>query len=134
MNTTADEKRQTPYLLMDLTVVDTAYNDFKVALPDVDVHYAMKSNPDRQILAALHKVDASFEIASYAELTELIAVGVAPADVLFSNPVKMPEHIRLTYEAGLYRYAFDSSAELQKTGRVCSRRQRICQVGDCASQ
>jgi ornithine decarboxylase len=74
----------------------------------------MKCNSDRPILRRLHALGASFEIASAAELADLVEMGVAPADVLFSNPVKVPEHVRAAWVAGVWRFAVDSPAELDK--------------------
>jgi ornithine decarboxylase len=74
----------------------------------------MKCNSDRPILRRLHALGASFEIASAAELSDLIAIGVRPADVLFSNPVKVPGHVRAARAAGVWRFAVDSVAELDK--------------------
>lgn len=104
----------TPYLLMDLDVVEQAYRQFVQLLPGVHVHYAMKCNPDRGILKRLHQVGCNFEIASFAELQELLDIGVNPAAVLFSNPVKMISHIVQASAAGTYRFSFDSVAELDK--------------------
>jgi len=104
----------TPFLRMDLGCVELAYAQLRAALPEATVHYAMKCNPDRRILRTLAAAGSSFEIASAGELSELIAVGVRPADVLFSNPVKVPEHVRVAYAAGVWRFAFDSDAELDK--------------------
>jgi ornithine decarboxylase len=106
--------RSTPYLEMDLDRVELAYHDLRSALPEARVHYAVKCNPDGPVLARLHDLGGSFEIASAAELGDLIAVGVHPSDVLFSNPVKVPTHVRATWAAGVYRFAFDSDAELDK--------------------
>jgi ornithine decarboxylase len=100
--------------MMDLGRVGLAYRELRAALPEATVHYAMKCNPDRRILHTLAAAGASFEIASTQELGELIAIGVRPADVLFSNPVKVPEHVRAAYAAGVWRFAFDSDAEVAK--------------------
>jgi ornithine decarboxylase len=99
---------------MDLDQVERAYHDLRAALPEARVHYAMKCNPDQPVLGRLHRLGASFEIASAAELNDLIAVGVHPSTVLFSNPVKVPAHVRTTWAAGVDRFAFDSDAELDK--------------------
>jgi ornithine decarboxylase len=106
--------RRTPYLSMDMAAITRAYQAFREALPDFAVHYAMKCNPDRRILRHLHDLGCSYEIASSVELDELRAVGVDASTVLFSNPVKMSGHIRDAAAAGVYRFAFDSVAELDK--------------------
>jgi ornithine decarboxylase len=106
--------RPTPYLVMDLDRVAAAYRTFRNMLPDVALHYAMKCNPDPQVLTHLYELGCSFEIASGPELAELRAVGVDPGTVLFSNPVKIWQHVRAAHAAGLWRFAFDSAAELEK--------------------
>jgi ornithine decarboxylase len=106
--------RATPYLHVDLAGVESAYKEFIQAMPDVRVHYAMKCNPHKDILARLHSLGCSFEIASYNELVMLMAIGVRPQDVIFSNPVKVPRDITRAYKAGLRRFSFDSKTELEK--------------------
>ncbi len=105
---------RTPYLLMDLDRVVDAYHHLADVLPVDAIHYAVKCNPDPRVLAALHRVGCRFEIASYPELAELQKIGVRGADVLFSNPVKPPDHIARAYRAGCWRFAADSIDELQK--------------------
>jgi ornithine decarboxylase len=105
---------RTPYLLMDLDRVTGAYRALADALPVDVIHYAVKCNPAGPVLAALHGQGAGFEVASFPELRALQAVGVRPADVLFSNPVKPPRHIAEAYRAGCRRFAADGPAELDK--------------------
>jgi ornithine decarboxylase len=105
---------RTPYLLMDLDRVVDAYHHLAHVLPVDAIHYAVKCNPDPRVLAALHGVGCRFEIASYPELAELQKIGVRGADVLFSNPVKPPDHIARARRAGCWRFAADSIDELHK--------------------
>jgi ornithine decarboxylase len=104
----------TPFLVLDLDRVATAYLGFAEALPGVDVHYAMKCNPDERVLQRLHGIGGRFEIASVAELRALVEVGVDPADVLYSNPVKPAAHVAEAWRAGVRRFAFDGEPELAK--------------------
>ncbi len=107
----------TPYLLMDLDRVERAYLTLLDALGVDAIHYAVKCNPDRQVLARLHALGCRFEIASHTELALLRTIGVAGADVLYSNPVKPVEHVRQAHRAGCWRFAVDSPAELAKLAR-----------------
>jgi ornithine decarboxylase len=104
----------TPYLVTDLDTVAAAHAAFRAALPGVRAFYAMKCNPSAEILRTLAADGAGFEIASLGELHTLQAIGVDPADVLYSNPVKPPAHIAAAYRAGLWRFSFDSPNELAK--------------------
>jgi len=104
----------TPYLVTDLDVVAQRHAAFSAALPGMLTCYAMKCNPAPEILRTLAAGGASFEIASLGELRALRAVGVDPATVLYSNPVKPPAHIVEAYDSGLWRFSFDSPGELAK--------------------
>jgi ornithine decarboxylase len=105
---------RTPFLLMDLDRVERAYRTLLDALGVDALHYAVKCNPDKRVLTRLHQAGCRFEIASHTELVQLRAIGVQPADVLYSNPVKPVEHIRRAYQAGCWRFAVDGQAELRK--------------------
>jgi ornithine decarboxylase len=108
----------TPYLLLDLDRVAAAYAEFVAALPGIDVHYAMKCNPDERILRRLHGLGGRFEIASTAELRSLVALGVDPAGLLYSNPVKPAGHVAEAWRAGVWRFAVDGRTELEKIAAV----------------
>jgi diaminopimelate decarboxylase len=106
----------TPFLVMDLDAVAAKIGQFRALLPNVGIHYAMKCNPDPQLLARVKAAGGSFEIAGLAELQSLLAIGVPADEIIFSNPVKMAEHIRAAHEAGVRRFAFDSVDELRDGG------------------
>jgi ornithine decarboxylase len=105
---------RTPVLVMDLSAVTAAYRALTRALPGIDLYYALKCNGVRPVLATLRETGCGFEIASATELDELLAIGVDPADVLYSNPVKPLRHIAQAYATGVRQFAFDSVDELAK--------------------
>ena len=104
----------TPYLVTDLDVVARRLSAFIAAFPGVQPFYAMKCNSSPEILRTVAAGGGGFEIASLGELRTLQVLGVDPADVLYSNPVKPPRHIAEAYRAGLWRFSFDSPNELRK--------------------
>ncbi len=103
-----------PALVMDLDQVSEAYHRFVAAIPGVQVHFATKCNPDPGVLAHLHRLGSGFEIASHPELRLLRSLGVAPAEVIFSSPVKPWWHIEDAWVDGVRRFAVDSEGELAK--------------------
>lgn len=107
-------KTHTPYLLLDLSTVTAAYQSLRTALPDVTPYYAIKSNPHPELARHIASLGGLFEIASATEMDILREIGVNPGDLLFTNPVKMPDHIRRAHAAGVWRYSFDSLVELEK--------------------
>jgi ornithine decarboxylase len=104
----------TPFLICDGATVERRYEDLTDLLPQVRLFYAVKSNPMQAVVDTLANLGCGFEIASIYELDTVTAAGIDPADVLFSNTVKPAPHIAEAYEAGLYRFAFDSEGELRK--------------------
>ena len=102
----------TPFLVCDLETVRERYAHLTAALPGVNCYYAVKCNPEPELLAAFDQLGSSFEVASCAELQMLQKLGVDPERVLYSNTVKPAAHIAESFAAGLWRYAFDSEGEL----------------------
>lgn len=104
----------TPFLACDLETVTERHARLLAAIPGVSCHYAMKCNPSPELLRHLSSIGSRFEIASIGELRSLQAIGVDPADVLYSNPVKAAAHVGEAYAKGLWRFSFDSVGELHK--------------------
>jgi ornithine decarboxylase len=113
-----DHPVRTPELVIDLDAVAEAYRSITSGLPGIAVHYATKCNPHPDVVRRLHGLGSRFEIASAAELELLESLGVAPAEVLYSNPVKPTAHIARAFRAGVWRFAFDSSDEIAKLAEV----------------
>jgi len=107
-----------PILYIDMRIISAQFAAFRQHFPQFDVHYAMKCNPDRPVLEHVASLGGNFEIASYAELAMLRRIGVAPSEVLYSNPVKSLRDIRLTYRAGVRCFSFQSEDELDKFAAV----------------
>ena len=105
----------TPFLAYDLQVVRERVLAFDAAFRGrVGVRYAVKCNPDPQVLRTVAEAGGGFEIASLPELHLALAAGARPVDVLYSNPVKPPAHVAAAWRAGVRRFAVDSPEELAK--------------------
>ncbi|MEV0134584.1 type III PLP-dependent enzyme [Dactylosporangium sp. NPDC050688] len=108
----------TPFLAVDLSTVVDRYTAFAAAIPGVSTFYAMKCNPSTDILGTLAALGSGFEVASIGELRMLQEIGVDPAEVLYSNPIKPPTAIVEARKAGLWRFSFDSEGELHKLAQL----------------
>jgi ornithine decarboxylase len=107
-------KQATPYLALDLARATERYDELAAALPGVAIHYAVKANPERRLLARLHAAGCRFEVASWAEVRAVLRAGADPATVLFTNPVKAAGDIARARRAGVWQFAADSCGELRK--------------------
>ena len=103
-----------PFLLIDPEIIRQKYRRFRAAMPRVNAHYAVKANPDPRVVQILADEGSGFEIASTAELDSLISLGVEPAKVHYSNPVKARQYIQYAAAKGVVWFALDSVEELRK--------------------
>jgi ornithine decarboxylase len=105
-----------PVLEMSSLHIREAVAEFIDAFPGVEPFYATKCNPDPGVLRVLGEAGCSYEIASTAELRMLVGLlGVRPADLIFSNPVRARAQTAAAWAAGVRRFAVDSTEELQRT-------------------
>ena len=104
----------TPYILTDLSIVEENARQLKKLLGNVKIHYALKSNSEPKIIERLDGIVEGYDVASLGEWEQLRKKKVSPERVLFSNPVKIPNHIERTYKDGLRFYALDSIDEIKK--------------------
>lgn len=107
-----------PLLEMNAARIEAAVAEFVAAFPGVQPFYATKCNPDPGVLGVLRAAGCSFEIASTAELRLLQGLGVRPADMIFSNPVRARAQTAEAFAAGVDRFAVDSAEELRRTAAV----------------
>src|SRR5437016_11866704 len=110
----ARQKYHRPFLIVDTAIVRDKVRRFRAAMPRVRPHYAVKANPDRRVLKVLAQEGAGFEIASTSELDLLLSLGVAPAEIFFSNPVKSRESIAYAAAKGVEWFVVDSADELRR--------------------
>ena len=107
-------KIQTPYLEINTALIKERYSTIKSNLPDFNIAYAIKANPDSRILDILKYENSHFETASIFEIRKLISFEVDPRKIVYSNPVKSSNHIREAIDLGVHDICFDSPYELTK--------------------
>ncbi len=117
------QKYGTPLFVVDHDAVRGNYAALKKYLPRVQIYYAVKANPDPEIIRTLYAAGAGFDVASIAEF-ELVYENIRKLSaaarqnfiwdkVIYSNPIKD----RRTLEQ-LDRFkplvVFDNSEEIRK--------------------
>ena len=102
----------TPYLVVDVDVVEANYLALAAALDGVEIFYAVKANPAPEILGRLASLGCSFDVASPAEVAMALAAGVDASRISYGNTIKKEADIASAYAQGVRLFAFDSEAEL----------------------
>jgi ornithine decarboxylase len=124
----AENRPETPCLVVDLDVIAEAYDVLRWYLPLARIYYAVKANPAPQIVAMLDRKGANFDVASRGEIELCLANGIAADRLSFGNTIKKEKDIAFAYQAGLRLFAFDSAFELDKLARAAPGAQVFCRI------
>src|ERR1700722_5032404 len=84
----AENKLQTPYLIVDLDVVENNYKAIRRTLPIAEIFYAVKANPAPEVVKRLVGLGSSFDVASPAEVELVLEAGANPAQISLGNTIK----------------------------------------------
>lgn len=89
-------RTNTPVMVIDLEEVRKKYHQLKKALRHTHLHYAVKANPEFEVLRLLAREGAGFDIASPMELDSVLLTGVDPKKSLMvirlKNRAILPMH------------------------------------------
>lgn len=102
------------FFVCDLGEVKRLYEHWHAMLPRVHPFYAVKSNPDRQVLETLVKLGANFDCASKSEIEMVLNLGVEPSRIIYANPCKASSFIRYAKNSDVRKSTFDNVEELAK--------------------
>jgi len=108
-----------PYLLTDKAKVRNKVHSIGRNIRNCEVYYAVKANPDIDILKLIDTTGVGFEIASEGELAMLVSMGVHEDRIITSNPIKSFKFLRMAADYGISYFAFDSRDEVKKLRDYC---------------
>jgi len=104
---------ETPCIIIDLQTIKDTYNDLIKNFPYADVYYAVKANPNDEVLKMLDGLGACFDIASRYELDRVLSLGISPAKLSYGNTIKKAKDIEYFYQQGVRMFATDSKDDLK---------------------
>lgn len=90
----------TPVFVYDAAVVVSRIARFRAAFPGVDLHYAIKANPNTDLLAEIGNLVDGLDIASAGEMALATAVK-SPAAISFAGPGKRDHELEAAITAGV---------------------------------
>lgn len=112
-------KYGTPLLVLSLKEVKKAYDILRKHLPRAKVHYAIKANPNKDILTTMDKLGSCFDVASDGEIRLLKSMGIDGSRLIYANPVKTSRGLAACNDCGVTRMTFDSASEIAKIAAAC---------------
>ncbi|XP_007023836.2 PREDICTED: ornithine decarboxylase [Theobroma cacao] len=110
----SDEQKMEPFYVLDLGVVADLFDMWTSNLPMVQPFYAVKCNPNPDLLREMAALGSNFDCASRAEIEAILALGVLPDRIVFANSCKAESHIKYAASVGVNLTPFDSKEELEK--------------------
>ncbi|HEX3539327.1 MAG TPA: type III PLP-dependent enzyme [Acidimicrobiales bacterium] len=124
----ADEQPETPCLIVALDVVAQKYRTLADALPEATIYYAVKANPEAEVISVLAGLGARFDVASPAEIDLCLRCGVAPAALSYGNTIKKVADIAYAYRLGVRLFAVDSLMEVEKVAEAAPGAAVFCRL------
>lgn len=104
----------TPFFYTSRDILKNNYHTFTHLFDNAEIYYALKANSDTKVLSYLNELGSGFEAASAYEIEILLNGGVEPQKIIYGTSIKPAEHIKLSYKAGVKRFAADSREEIKK--------------------
>ena len=108
------KKHSSPLMLISKETLTKQYHKFKKYLPNVDIFYAIKANPNIEIIKHFAKLGSNFDVASSAEIKWTLKAGAKPANLIFANTIKSEKDLKFARQKKVFRMTFDNEAELLK--------------------
>ncbi|UPK94947.1 hypothetical protein LCI18_005882 [Fusarium solani-melongenae] len=106
------------FFVADLGEVYRQHLRWKKNLPRVRPFYAVKCNPDTQIIKLLAELGTGFDCASKAEIEQVLSLGLSPDRIIYAQPCKTNSYVRYVKTAGVKQMTFDNSDELYKIAKL----------------
>lgn len=124
----AETPHDHPLLAVDLSVVEWNYRSLASALSETDIYYAVKANPEPELLDLLAALGSRFDVASRGEIELCLSRGI-PADRLsFGNTIKKERDIAFAHAEGVRIFAVDCEAEVEKVARAAPGADVFCRI------
>ncbi|KAL9618352.1 MAG: hypothetical protein Q9160_006934 [Pyrenula sp. 1 TL-2023] len=114
---TCEPGEEDAFYVADMGAVYRQHVRWKLNLPRVKPFYAVKCNPDMEVLRLLAKMGTGFDCASQAEIEKVLRLGVEPDRIIFAQPCKTKSYVRYASNHGVRQMTFDNADELYKIKR-----------------
>ncbi|KAJ5090694.1 hypothetical protein N7532_009378 [Penicillium argentinense] len=102
------------FYVADMGEVYRQHMRWKMNLGRVKPFYAVKCNPDPEVLRLMAQLGNGFDCASKAEIDLALQTGIDPSRIIYAQPCKTKSYLRYAKEVGVKQMTFDNADELYK--------------------
>ncbi len=109
--------KETPFLIINLNHIEEKYDELVTNIPYAKIYYAVKANPNNEVIKALAEKGSNFDFATIFEMDQLFSLGIDPDRMSYGNTIKKEKDIAYAYNKGIRLFATDSDSDLCKIAR-----------------
>lgn len=131
------KKNKTPFFVYSEEILTSNYKSFfegakAAGVRDPLVCFALKSNPNKELVSILASLGSGADIVSGGELRRALEAGIPSEKIVFSGVGKTEDEIRFALQVskkGIYSFNVESLEELElinKCAKKTKRHARIC--------
>lgn len=133
---TVAKQHKTPFFLYSEEILSKNYLDFyggaiNAGLINPLVCFAMKSNPNKELVKILGSLGSGADIVSGGELKRALEAGISPDKIVFSGVGKTEEEILFALKVsknGIFSFNVESLEELELINICAKKTKRIARV------
>ena len=118
----------TPLLVVSTDEVEKNYTFLQKHLPNVKLYYAVKANPEPNIVRTLARLGACFDVASDGEMAYLQDMGIDGERMIYANPIKTMRGLAMARKTKIRTMTFDNISEIDKMASVMKGAQVLLRV------
>jgi ornithine decarboxylase len=117
-----------PLLIIDCERVRVQLRKLKKALPNVDLHYALKPLPHPAVVQVVLEAGGYLDLATTGEVQLVQGLGASPERCIHTHPIKRAQDIRNAMEFGVRTFVADNPDEVRKFARLGERARLLLRV------
>jgi len=111
------KEHSTPLLVVSQEKLRQNVADLQAALPKVRLYYAIKANPEPDVLRILANEGVSFDVSSPGEIERVARLGVPSDAMLYTKPINKESELTFAQQAGIRWFVIDNVEEIGKLAR-----------------
>ncbi len=116
------EQHGTPLYIYDKDIIRKKYQKLRDSLPEnIKIYYAIKANPNLEIIRLMGELCAEFDVASAGEAERVIQAGIYPDKISFAGPGKTFAELRYAIDQQIGGLSIESEQEFQHIRTICKQ-------------
>lgn len=110
-----------PVYLYDLSFIGARFRRMQAALKGAEMYYAMKANPNQEVLAHLRRQGARADVVSRGEIRAAMKAGFTAREIVYSGVGKTIAELEEAIGLGINQINVESLPELERIAEIARR-------------